>query len=145
MRRVVAEHVAVLVHEGVEVRLLAAHALDQHVVEVAQHLLHALDVALGHLVDHLRDILEERLGHGLLELLEQLLEFVSRLLVEELVALQRLDLARRLLGHLFEELLLALDDAAQHLGEVLLLGGAALAATGLRGRAARHLAALLLC
>ena len=66
----------------------------------------------------------------------------SRLRVEELVALQRLDLPRWLLGHLVQELLLALDDAAQHVGEGLLFGGAALAAPGLRGRAAGHLAAL---
>ena len=42
LRRVVAEEVAVLLHEGVEVRLAALHLVLQHLVEVADHLLHAL-------------------------------------------------------------------------------------------------------
>ena len=131
--------------------ILAAHALHEQVVERTHHLLHALDVTLGHLVDHLRDVVEERLGHRLLELIEQLLELVLGLGVEELVVLQLLHLARRLLRQPLEELLLALDDAAQHVGELLAvvaalagLGRALLALRGLaaaRGRAGRALLA----
>ena len=122
LRRVVAEHVAELVHEGLEVRLLPAHLLREHVVERLHHVLHPLDVALGHLLDHLLDVLEELVGHGLAELIHQLLELVLCLRVQELVVLELLHLAGGVLREAVQEVLLALRDALEHLLELLLRG-----------------------
>ena len=50
LRRVVAEEVAVLLHEAVEVGLAAGHLLGEHLVEVADHLLHARHVFGRHVL-----------------------------------------------------------------------------------------------
>ena len=113
-----AEHVAVLLHEAVEVRLLAAHALRHQVVQVAHHVLHALQIALGHLLDHLLHVVEEAVGHRLAQLLHQFLELVLRLRVQELVVLELLHLRGRLWWQVVEELLLPLGDAAEHVVEL---------------------------
>ena len=63
-RRRVAEHVGVLVHEGVEIGLLARNLLHERVVQLARHVLHALEIALGQLPHHPFNVPEERLRHG---------------------------------------------------------------------------------
>jgi hypothetical protein len=133
LRRVVPEHVAELLHEGVEVRLLPAHLLHEHVVERLHHVLHALQVARGHLFHHLGDVLEEVLRHGLPQLLHELLEAVLCLWVQELVVLQFLHLARSVRRQRLEEVALPLGDALEHLAELLLVAAGALLA--LAGRA----------
>ena len=70
LRRVVAEHVAVLVHEAVEVGLLAATALLQHLVEVLHHLPRPVHVLFRHVLQHLREVVEEGVHHRLLQLFE---------------------------------------------------------------------------
>ena len=67
------------------------------------------------------DVFEERLSHRLLEAIHQLLELVLGLRVHELVVLEFLDLARDVLWEPFQELLLALSDAVQHLSELRLV------------------------
>ena len=68
LRRIGAEHVAELVHEAVELGIVAGGAARQHLVQRPHHVLHALDVAVRHVLHHLFDVVEERLRHGLAEL-----------------------------------------------------------------------------
>ena len=120
LRRVVAEHIAVLLHELVEVRLLAAAALLEHFVEVLEHLAHAIHILVGHVLDHLREIVEEGVHHRLLQLLEQLVVTLFGLAVLEFVLAQAGDLARRVLRQVVDLLLFAFESLAQRLGEPLL-------------------------
>jgi len=52
-----------LLHELVEVGLLAGQAVLEHLVEVADHVLHALKVFGGHVCDLLVHVLEEGVHH----------------------------------------------------------------------------------
>ena len=121
LRRIVAEHIAVLLHELVEVRLLAAAALLEHLVEVLEHLAHAIHILVGHVLDHLREIVEEGVHHRLLQLLEQLVVTLFGLAVFEFVLAQAGDLARRVFRQLVDLLLFAFQTLAQRFGEPLLL------------------------
>ena len=123
-RRVVAEHVAVLVHEVLEerlhgIRVDALRLLGQEIVQVLQHVLHALDVALGHVVDHVLDIVEERLRHGPAQLVEKLDVALLRLRIQELVALELLHLAGGVVGQLVEPRFVLLGDIAHDVAHEL--------------------------
>jgi len=96
--RVVAEKVAVLLHELVEVRLAAGHLLGEHLVQVADHVLHALHVLGRHVRDLGLEVAEEGIHHGLLQHLHKLLELRLGLGVHELVVLQLFHLAAEVLG-----------------------------------------------
>ena len=143
LRRVRAEEIAVLLHELLEVRFAARHLLGEHLVQVLHHLLHPRHIFRRHIGDLLGDVLEEGLHHRLLQHLHQLLEFMLSLRIHELVVLQLLDLAWRVLGQPFEELLLALRDAVQQLGELRLVVARWLP-LGRLGAFGRRLAALAL-
>ena len=115
LRRVVAEHVAPFVHELVEAWVLAPTLSLEHLVEVAHHLAHLLHVLGRHVGHHLAHVLEEAIHHRLFELLQQFLVLLARLVVLELVLLQLLDLARRVLRQTVDLLLLALQPLSQGL------------------------------
>ena len=72
--RVAGEEVAVALHEAVEVGLLAALALLEHLVELGEHVLH-LRHALGrHVLHALGHLVEVALHQLLAQLVHQLLE-----------------------------------------------------------------------
>ena len=122
LRRIVAEHVAELVHEFFEARIFAGDLLHQHVVQRLQHVLHALDVAGRHLFDHTFDVVEERLRHGAAQLVQQFEEFALRVGVDELVLFERLDLPGSVRRQLVERFLRALRDPLhQIVGEIRFL------------------------
>ena len=77
-------------HEPVEVGLLAALALLEHLVELVEHVLH-LRHALGrHVLHALGELVEVALHQLLAQLVHQLLEPLARGVVHELVLLERL-------------------------------------------------------
>ena len=84
-RRVVAEHIAVLLHEPLEVRILAHRAVVQHLVQRLDHLLHPLHVFRRHILNRVLHALEEVLHHLLAERVHKLLELLARLRVHEIV------------------------------------------------------------
>ena len=117
--RVAGEEVAVALHEAVEVGLLAALALLEHLVELVEHVLHLRHALRGHVLHALGELVEVALHQLLAQLVHQLLEPLARGVVHELVLLERLHLAREvgrellelpaaLLGDVFDELLAAL-------------------------------------
>ena len=77
--RVAGEEVAVAPHEALEVGLLAALALLEHLVQLGEHVLHALHVLGRHVLHALGDLVEHLVGELLAELLHQLLELLARL------------------------------------------------------------------
>ena len=90
--------IPVLLHELLEVRLLAVGPLLEHVVELGHHVLHAGHV-LGGDVLHGPGHLVELLLHQLLpELLEQVVEALLGLVRLELVVLQASNLAGQVVG-----------------------------------------------
>ena len=111
--RIVAKHVAELAHEVVEARILVPDLARQHFVQRLDHVLHALDVLAGHLVDHALDIVEEGPGHRLAQLVEQFQELALGVRIQELVALERVHLASRILGEVVERFLVAFGDFLQ--------------------------------
>ena len=143
------EEVAEALHEPVEVGLLAALALLEHVVELGEHVLHARELLGRHLRHALLQLVEHRVEQLLLQLLHQLLELLARRVVHPVVLLQLADAAGEigrellellapLLRELFEQLLAALvarlarvveaavdafallfDDLVEPLGDVL--------------------------
>ena len=125
MRRVWSEEIAVLLHELLEVRLAAGQAIAEHLVEVFHHLLHARHVFGRHVGDLVVHVLEEGLRHRLLQHLHQFGEFVLRLRIHELVVLQLLHRAANVRWQAREEVLLAVGDVLEHLGELIVLAARA--------------------
>ena len=94
-------------------RVLAATLALQHLVEVAHHLAHLLHVLGRHVGHHLAHVLEEAIHHRLLQLFEQFLVLLPRLIVFKLVLLEFLDLSGRVFRQTIDLLLLALQPLAQ--------------------------------
>ena len=117
--RVAGEEVAEAIHEALEVGLLAALALLEHLVELGEHVLHARELLGRHLRHALLELVEHRVEELLLQLLHQLLEALPRRVVHPVVLLELahaareigrelLELLAALLREIFEELLAAL-------------------------------------
>ena len=117
LRGVLAEEVAVLLHEAVEVGLLAGHLVLQHPVEVLRHPLEAVEVLGGHVGDLVGEVLEEGVHHGLAQGFDEFAEAGLGLGVHELIILEPADLSGGVFGEFVEELLLAVGDVAEHVGE----------------------------
>ncbi len=113
---VAGEELAVAVHEAVEVGLLAAGTLLEHLVELGHHVLHRGHALGGEVLHALGHLVEVALHELLAQLVHQLLEPLACGVVHELVVLQRLhapgevgrqlgELALAQLGDVFEQLL----------------------------------------
>ena len=72
--RVAGEEVAVALHEPLEVGLLAALALLEHLVELVEHVLHLRHALGGHVLHALGQLVEVALHQLLAQLVHQLLE-----------------------------------------------------------------------
>ena len=102
---VVREHVAVALHESVEVDLLAAVPRLDQVVQVREHVLEPLHVLGRGAAETLRDIAEVGAEHLLAEVVHQLVEIALRLRVDESVVGELLELARQVGRERVEEAL----------------------------------------
>ena len=76
--RVAGEEVAVALHEPVEVGLLAALALLEHLVELVEHVLHLRHALGGHVLHALGQLVEVALHQLLAQLVHELLEPLAR-------------------------------------------------------------------
>ncbi len=102
--RIGTEHIAMLLHEFIEIRLFTPNLLVHHLIQVRQHVFQALHIlrrhighALGHFLKHVI--------HGLL--LEHIHQFVKRLLcigIKKFVFVQRLDPAGKIVGQFIQKL-----------------------------------------
>ena len=107
------EHVAVALHESVEVGGPSFHTLLEHLVQLAHHVADSRQVLPLHLLDRAFHTLEHLVDHLLLQALHQLVELLARLVVDELVIAQPLDLAAKVVGQPVQ-LLVALAGDALH-------------------------------
>ena len=109
------EHVAELLHEAVEVRRAALHALLEHLVELAHHVADSRKVLALHLLQRSLDPLEHLVQDLLLQLLHQLFELLARGVVDELVVAQAFDTPAQVIGQPVELLLALPRDPVEQL------------------------------
>ncbi len=112
------EHVAELLHEAVEVRRPAFHAVLEHLVQRAHHLAHARQVLALHLLDRALQALEHLVEHLLLQALHQRLELLTGLVVDELVVAQRLHATAEVFRHAVELVVALAGDAVYELARL---------------------------
>ena len=112
------EHVAELLHESVEVRRPAFHAVLEHLVQRAHHVPSARQVLALHLLDRALEALEHLVEHLLLEPLHQRVELLARLVIDELVVAERLHASAQLVGHAVELVVALLRDALHELARL---------------------------
>ncbi|TMF86829.1 MAG: hypothetical protein E6I08_11370 [Chloroflexi bacterium] len=115
------EHVPVLLHEPLEVGLLPALALLEHLVEVAHHLAHTAHVLLRHGLDALLHALEHLVHDLLLQLLQQVVEHLLRVGIHELVVAQRFDATAEIVGDAVQLVLALLRHPVQDAARALIL------------------------
>ena len=109
------EHVAEPLHEAVEIGRSAFHPLLEHLVELAHHVAHARQVLALHLLQGAFDALEHLVQHLFLQLLHELLEFLPRGVVDELVVAQALDPATKVVRQAIELVVALARDAVEQL------------------------------
>ena len=109
----------VLPLERFEVRFSALHALLQRAVEVADHLPRALELLGREVPERIAHVLEVRAEHLLLQVLQQLLVLLGRLLLDELVVLERAHRAAEVVGERVELRESLLRDLLHALAELL--------------------------
>ncbi len=112
------EHVPELLHEAVEVRCPAFHAVLEHLVQRAHHVANARQVLALHLLDRALQALEHLVEHLLLQPLHQRVELLTRLVVDELVVAQRLHASAELVRHAVELVVALLGDALHELARL---------------------------
>ena len=93
--RVVRDQVAVALHEPVEVVLLAARPLLDHLVELGEHVAEARERFRAHVLQAVGHVPEVRAQHLLAQVLHQLVEEPLRLGIHEAVVGELTDLPRR--------------------------------------------------
>ena len=101
--RVVGEQVAVALHEPVEVVLLAARALLDHLVELGEHVAEVRELLGRDVLHALGHAAEVRAQHLLAQVLHQLVEHPLRLRIDEPVVLELADHPRRVGRERIEE------------------------------------------
>ena len=92
------EEVAELLHELLELRILASLALLEHLVEPGDHVFHVLQVFGRHALHGTRHLIDHLLRQLLADLVEQLLEPLRSLSRLEVVGLQFADFAGKVVG-----------------------------------------------
>ena len=122
--RVAGEEVAEAIHEALEVGLLAALALFEHLVELGEHVLHARELLGRHLRHALLELVEHRVEQLLLQLLHQLLEPLPRGVVHPVVFLELAHPAGEVGRKLLELLAPLLREILEELLAALVAGGA---------------------
>ena len=95
---VLGEEIAIAIHESLEVGLLAAGTLFEHLVELGHHVLGAGQVLGAHVAHGTGHLVEVALGHFLAQPLDELVELLARLGRFEVVALQAAHLAGQVGG-----------------------------------------------
>ncbi len=113
--RVPREEVAVLLHEALEVGLLAGRPLLEHAVQLGHHVLHPLHLLGRDVLQGIGHLVELRLEQLLAQLVHQLLEALAGGVVHPVVLLELLDLAGQVGGQLVELLAVLLGQLVDDL------------------------------
>ena len=96
------EEIPEVLHELLEVRLLASLALLEHLVEARQHVLHPRQLLGRHVLHALGHLVEVALHQLLAQLVHQAFELRPSGVVHEVIVLQRLHAARKIVGDQIE-------------------------------------------
>ena len=89
--RVGTEEMAEILHESFEVRLQTGLPLPHHLVEAPEHVFELLHLLRTHVADLPAHFFGVVFGHPLLEAVQQVLKFLTGIVVHELVLVQRGD------------------------------------------------------